>query len=107
MTDLSKKFLINISKCDVIGAIGLDLDSYPYSETTITESIGFIFIARMLVEKGIFEYVAVARIVKLNYPNTEFVVLGGFDPDNPAALSRGELDSLVDDGVVVDPWNSV
>ena len=67
-------------------------------------------IARLLREKGIFEYVEAARAVKCQYPQARFILLGGLDP-NPGALSREKAQSWVDERVVewpghvaVRPW---
>lgn len=101
--DLAKKSLVNREKFQVLGPIGLDLDAYPYKRITTFESIRFIFIARLLAEKGIFEYLEAARLVKKVYPNAEFVVLGGLDPDNPAALSSAQLDEVIEEGIITYP----
>lgn len=101
--DLSKRSLINKSKLHVLGPIGLDLDLYPFSLANISKPIRFIFIARLLAEKGIFEYLAAARLVKQKYPNAEFVVLGGLDPDNPAALTKEQLDTVIKEDIIIYP----
>jgi glycosyltransferase involved in cell wall biosynthesis len=98
--DLAKNSFLNSKKFKVIGPIGLDLSSYPYKEVVIGKPIRFIFIGRMLAEKGIFEYLSAARIVKLKYPNTEFVILGGIDHDNPSTISREELSKVISEGLV-------
>ena len=98
--DLAKNSFINSKKFNVIGPIGLKLSSYPYTEVVVTKPVRFIFIGRMLAEKGIFEYLAAARIVKLKYPNTEFVILGDLDNDNPSALSKDQLAHLISEGLV-------
>ena len=98
--DLTKKSFINSKKFKVIGPIGLELSSYPYTEVVITKPIRFIFIARILAEKGIYEYLAAAQIVKLKYPDTEFVILGGLDSDNPSALSKEQLTLAISEGFV-------
>jgi len=101
--DLARKSLVNREKFQVLGPIGLDLEAYPYTPITNYEPIRFIFIARLLAEKGIFEYLQAARLVKENYPNVEFVVLGGLDPDNPAALSSAQLDEVIKENIIVYP----
>ena len=98
--DLAKNSFINSKKSKVIGPTGRELSSYPYTEVVITKPVRFIFVGRMLAEKGIFEYLAAARIVKLKYPNTEFVILGGLDHDNPSALSKDQLTHLISEGLV-------
>lgn len=101
--DLSEKAFLNQSKLQVLGPIGLNLEDYPYREVDLNKPIRFIFIARLLVEKGIFEYLEAARLVKKQHPITEFVLLGGLDPDNPAALSKQQLDDVIEDGIVIYP----
>lgn len=101
--DLSKKSLLNQSKLQILGPIGLDLDLYPFSPVDLSKPVRFIFIARLLAEKGIFEYLAAARLVKQKYPNAEFVVLGGLDPDNPAALTKKQLDTVIQEGIIIYP----
>jgi glycosyltransferase involved in cell wall biosynthesis len=86
----------------VLGGIGLNLRDYPYSRPS-TDVLSFIFVGRLLAEKGVREYVAAARLVKLQYPNVKFVMLGDLDEANPGALSREELEQLVHKGVVTHP----
>ncbi|WP_279506897.1 glycosyltransferase family 4 protein [Aeromonas veronii] len=102
-SDLAKKSLLNREKFQVLGPIGLSLDTYHHEEITTFEPIRFIFIARLLAEKGIFEYLQAARLVKERYPSAEFIVLGGLDPDNPAALSSGQLDEVIQEGIITYP----
>ena len=60
----------------------------------------FLLIARMLWDKGVGEYVEAARIVKLCSPDVEFWLLGFSDVQNPAAISREQMDAWVAEGVV-------
>jgi glycosyltransferase involved in cell wall biosynthesis len=101
--DLARKSWINNKKLRVIGPIGLDLEKYPFSPLAKCKPVRFIFIARLLAEKGIFEYLTAARIVKKAYVDAEFVVLGGLDPDNPAALSEAQLKLVIDEGLIIYP----
>ncbi|MFW1808285.1 glycosyltransferase family 4 protein [Acinetobacter ursingii] len=79
----------------VLGPIGLNLKDYPYKAWDDSKSVSFIFVARLLAEKGIYEYLEAAKIVKLKYPKTIFKVIGGLDLENPYGLSQSELDKLI------------
>ena len=79
----------------VLGPIGLNLKDYPYKAWVASKSVSFIFVARLLAEKGIYEYLEAAKIVKLKYPKTIFKVIGGLDLENPYGLSQSELDKLI------------
>ena len=94
--DLLEAYHIKVKKLDVLGGIGLDLDEYNYQPIeTIDSPISFLFIGRMLKEKGIHDFIAAAKIVKQSYPNVQFTVLGAIDSSNPGALQQSELDRLV------------
>lgn len=94
--DLLEAYHIKVKKLDVLGGIGLDLDEYNYQPIeTIDSPISFLFIGRMLKEKGIHNFIAAAKIVKQIYPEVQFTVLGAIDSANPGALQQSELDRLV------------
>lgn len=100
--DLLDKYKIKVKQVNVLGGIGLNLADYPYSEPK-TQPVRFIFIGRLLAEKGINEYVAAAQIVKQQYPDAEFVVLGGLDEGNPGGLTQQKLDFLIEQNIVIYP----
>lgn len=94
--DLLETYHIKVKQLDVLGGIGLDLDEYNYQPIDTTDlPISFLFIGRMLKEKGIHDFIAAAKIVKQSYPNVQFTVLGAIDSSNPGALQQSELDSLI------------
>jgi len=97
--DLIEKYNIKVKQLEVLGAIGLNLDEYPYSKVQ-TNIIKFIFVGRLLAEKGIFEYVKATQIIKKEFPKVDFIVLGGLDTLNPGGLKQVELDSLLKDDII-------
>jgi glycosyltransferase involved in cell wall biosynthesis len=81
-----------------LGGIGVDLDFW--SQTMpVKDRITFILVARLLREKGVEVYVNAARIVKHNYPDARFFLLGGLD-ENPGSISVEEVDEWVRNGVI-------
>ena len=92
---------IKVKDFHILGAIGLNLNEYsrmPIPSNTKNKS--FLFIGRLLKEKGIYEYIQAAKIVKQRYPDTKFVVLGSIDESNLGALSQDELSMLIADGII-------
>ena len=57
----------------------------------------FLLIARLLGDKGVREYAESARIIKAQYPEAEFHLVGWID-DNPSAISQAELNEWIADG---------
>lgn len=99
--DLVDKYAINVKKIEVLGGIGLDLKDYSYQPiTNIQKLINFLFIGRLLKEKGIHDFLNAAKIVKEKYPETQFTVLGAIDPHNLGALTQSELDELISSNII-------
>lgn len=95
-TDLLHKYKIKIKRVEVLGGIGLDLEDYTYQPILNFERpISFIFVGRLLKEKGIYDFIAAAQIVKEKYPQAQFTVLGAIDASNLGALKKVELDKLI------------
>lgn len=96
--DLLEIHSIKVKKVEVLGGIGLNLEDYPYSNSYPSNPT-FIFIARLLAEKGIHDYISAARSVKNKYPNTKFIVLGTIDKEALGALRESELQQLIEENI--------
>lgn len=101
--DLLEQYHIKVKQVEILGGIGLDLSEYPYSPVYVSENIRFLFIGRLLKEKGIHEFIAAAKQVRHRFPNTLFTVLGAIDEVNPGALSQQELDTYIQSGLIEYP----
>jgi len=51
------------------------------------KKITSIFAERLLREKGIIEFLKAAKVKKLKYPDTKFIVPGNLGP-NPSSIIR-------------------
>jgi glycosyltransferase involved in cell wall biosynthesis len=100
--DLIEHYDIEVNRFSILGGIGLNLDEYPYSKP-ILEPIRFVFVGRLLAEKGVHEFLQAAQTVKLKYPATEFMVLGDIDEANPGALSHNALEEYVEEELITHP----
>ncbi|WP_180087375.1 glycosyltransferase family 4 protein [Acinetobacter sp. YH12226] len=102
--DLLEQHAIQVKKVEVLGGIGLNLKDYPYQPlNSIHFPIKFLFIGRLLKEKGIYEFVQAAKLVKKIYPDTQFTVLGAIDHHNLGALQQTELDTLISSNIIQYP----
>ena len=100
--DLLDSYNISAKSVNILGGIGVDLEKFSYSKTT-SDPTSFIFIGRLLTEKGIFEYLEAAKIVKDKYRDVNFYILGGFEENNPFGLKQEELRSYLNDEIVIFP----
>ena len=101
--DLLIKNKIKNVNCTVLGGIGLNLKDYEFTQIDLQQPIKFIFIARLLKEKGIFEFVEAAKIVKQKYPQTIFTVLGSIDTQSLGAMKQHQLDELIAANIIEYP----
>lgn len=85
----------------VLGGIGVCLKRYPF-RPAVTEPVRFIFVGRLLPEKGVRYFVDAAKALKSRYPSTEFILVGAPD-SKPGAINKAELEQLVCDGWVTWP----
>jgi glycosyltransferase involved in cell wall biosynthesis len=54
----------------------------------------FLFVGRLLKDKGIIEYIKAAKIVRSKFKNANFMIIGPFGT-NPLAISKNELKDLM------------
>ena len=92
-------FKLKIIKKETISCIvngsGIDLNDYPLSSLP-SEPI-FLMVARLLVDKGVREYVKAAKIVSSSFSNVKFQLAGKLD-QNPSSISANELQSWINKG---------
>lgn len=102
--DLLEKYHIKVNQVKILGGIGLNLADYPYHPVKdIIEPLNFLFIGRLLKEKGIYDFVEAAKLVKKRYPEVTFTVLGDIDTQNLGALQQSELKNLTASNVIIHP----
>ena len=74
---------------------GVDLEAFTPHE--LPNAPIFLMLSRLLIDKGIREYVEAARSVRTKYPLAVFRLAGMLDP-NPAAIGQPELQSWITAG---------
>lgn len=83
----------------VINGSGVDLAHF--SQQPLPQGPpSFLMIARLLGDKGVREYAAAAEIVRQEFPQAQFHLVGGTDP-NPDAIQPSELEAWQADGTIV------
>lgn len=96
-----ERFGVTNPRPEVLGGIGVCLESY-YFHPPVTDTLRFIFVGRLLPEKGVRYFVEAAKALGKRYPEAEFILLGGPDSKR-GSIGIAELKELVDQGVVTYP----
>jgi glycosyltransferase involved in cell wall biosynthesis len=84
-----------------VAGSGVSLQRFsPAPKRSNRDRFVFLFVARLLRDKGIGEYVEAARRLRDRALPVECQVLGYFDPGNPAAISVDQMEAWSAEGVV-------
>ena len=96
------KKLVDPQKTALLAGSGIDTEKFaPRKDVSPSGGpLQFLFIARLVKDKGIVEYVDAARILKEKYPDVEFAILGAFYPGNPTTIRQEEMHRWVKEGAV-------
>ena len=100
--DLLERNRIKVESFEVVGGIGVNLEQYPYSVPAVPPEapVSFLFIGRLLREKGIGEFLEAARLVKRKYPEAIFKVIGERDRGSDNSSGTSLLDEMIKTEVV-------
>lgn len=94
---LLSKGLLKKEQVEKINGSGVNLDLFKPMD--LPEKTAFLFIGRLIRDKGIMEYLEACRRIKKKYPAVECLLVGPYD-SNPSALKKEELDVYIKEGVV-------
>lgn len=86
------------ARVEIIRGSGVDLAEYSAVELPQLP-MRFLFMGRLLRDKGIYEYVDAARLTRQAYPEARFAVLGSMD-SNPASVTPLEIETWVRSGTI-------
>lgn len=100
-----KEKMVAANKVKLLDGIGLELDQFRAADF-LSGPVCFILIARLIQEKGIYNYIEAARKVKALFPEVRFILLGNVDL-NPGSISESEIHKWVAEGLVDWPGHVV
>jgi glycosyltransferase involved in cell wall biosynthesis len=92
---------------------GSGVDMQRFARELLPEGpVTFLFIGRLLTEKGVAEFCDAARQVRADYPEVRFIAVGPHDTNLPHSCAAGDLERWKAEGVVefvggvsdVRPW---
>ncbi|RDW21456.1 glycosyltransferase family 1 protein [Oceanobacillus arenosus] len=89
--------LIKEDKTAIIDGSGVNLEKF--KPTPLPSSPSFLFIGRLIKDKGIMEYLEACKDVKAKYPEARCLLVGPYD-SNPSALRSDELQPYINSGVI-------
>ena len=85
-----------VGKHDRLPGSGVNVEHYSVWDYPPEDTVEFVFISRIMKEKGIDQYLEAAKVIRKKYPQTRFHICGACEPEYD-----GELQKLVDDKTVI------
>lgn len=77
---------------------GVDLSRF--FESPQPDAVSFLLMARMLWDKGVGLFVQAAEVLKQEYPDVQFNLLGFVGVDNPSAIPKKQIDQWEKNGII-------
>lgn len=93
--------LVQPLQARVVPGSGIDVDQFkpqPYPKNS--EKLIFLYIGRLLRDKGIYEFVGAAKEIKKKNSNTIFKILGPIDAANTSSVQKEVLENWIAEGVI-------
>jgi len=96
--------LVSPKKAGILPGSGVDTEHFspgaPESEARQEQTVCFLMVARLLRDKGVYEFVSAARRILENGSPARFLLLGGRDERNPRVLPLADLQAWQKEGVI-------
>ena len=92
--------IVNKTDARLIRGAGVEIDYQFKEKKKINKNITISLVARMLKDKGIFEFVKAARILKKKNIQSRFLLIGDIDPKNPTSLKTKTLKNWHEKGII-------
>ncbi len=94
-----EKRIVKQNKAKIINGEGVNLSIF-HPQHKSHKKFSFLFIGRVLWDKGIGEYVKAAKILKKEFPDVDFNILGSLGASNPAAIPVEKMDEWENEGII-------
>src|SRR5699024_4812051 len=90
-----KKHNLAVEKHELLPGSGVNLEHFSVLEYPEDETIEFVFISRIMKEKGIDQYLEAAKYIRKKYPETQFHVLGFCEEDYEEKLNELQKQGII------------
>jgi len=90
--------IIKSKNSSIVPGSGVDVKSFMKDKRRTKKT--FLLVARLLKDKGIYEYIEVIKIIKQKYNNVEFLLAGPYDDGNPTAITKAEVIEWENEGYI-------
>jgi glycosyltransferase involved in cell wall biosynthesis len=95
-----RRILTPTQNTHIVDGSGIHLERYPFRENPkVSKKIIFVFVARLIREKGAELFMEAAQRLKSEFPKAEFHIIGNID-NSPSAISPKKLSELNEQKII-------
>ena len=80
---------------DLLPGSGVNLSRYEVSEYPVKDTVDFVFVGRMMKEKGIENYLEAAEYIRKKHPESRFHICGSYEQDYREKLEKLQSDDVI------------
>ena len=80
---------------DLLPGSGVNLSNYTVSEYPTGNTVDFVFVSRIMKEKGIDQYLDAAKVIRKKYPETRFHICGFCEQAYEEELRKSDKDGVI------------
>ena len=96
----TKKNLISADRAEIIPGSGINTRRFKPGSQKQDQTFTFLLISRLLVDKGILEYVAAIKILKDRKIKARFLLLGAAEFEHRRGIGSAKLENWVNEGIL-------
>ncbi len=97
---LKDRGLIHYDRYTLIPGSGVDIEEFKYTPEQDTNIPIVMFASRLLVDKGIYDFIEACKLIKKDNVSSKFILVGSVDLQNPSSINESEVESWVEDYLV-------
>ena len=87
-------------KTSLLPGSGIDTHSFLPKQSNVKGKTVFLMISRLIIEKGVHDYIEAIRLMKSNSEELDFYLVGGLDEAHARSIKGEELEQWVDEGLI-------
>ncbi|MFM5949477.1 MAG: glycosyltransferase family 4 protein [Novosphingobium sp.] len=92
--------MVRPAQAEVLPGSGIDSRAWAPPPLGRPAPRHFLMLSRIVADKGVREYVEAARLVRRNWPDARFVLMGEIGVANRTAISLSEVQGWIAEGVI-------
>lgn len=85
---------------DLVPGSGINLDHFPACSFVRNTNFRFLMISRLIIDKGIYEYIEAIRILRKEGIQVQYALLGAVDEAHSRGIKQSELSGWIEEGLI-------